>query len=242
MNYSIALQWALDETTDHFLKVGKDVVLAATRDSVQPIALLACERFGATIAICPERRTKIERLIDSQTGYAVIEFLKTKVGFAKGGSITQLSRSWAGVNFLALAAALVSVTDTFEAGTALENMILAAATDRLLVPTAYQLKHLLDVLEPRLNAAGFMTQVFDWQRWWVTSTGMSDAERLHLVQVGETLPSAEGLQKIVATLRDVCRVGEAKSVNFTARCAAPWLTAFVIWCLGASPTIYGSDD
>ena len=239
MDYSLSLQWTLNETSDHFLKVGKDLVHAATSDSVQPIALLACEQFGATIAICPHTRTKIERLIKSQTSHVIVEYLKAKVDFAKDGSIVQLSRSLAGVNFLALASALVSTTDNYEAGTALENMIVASAKDKSLVPTAFQLKDLLDVLEPRLNQAGFLTDVLGWKEWWVKTMEISDQERVNLISSGETFPNAEGLHKIVTALRDACRVGEAKSVRFTARCGAPWLTAFVTWCLGVPPKIIG---
>ena len=239
MDYRLNPQWALNETADHFLKIGKDLIRVATSDSVQPIALLACEKFGATIAICPQTRNKIERLIKSQNSNVLVGFLKAKVGFSNDGSIVHLSRSLAGVNFLALASALVSTTDTHEAGMALENMIMASATDKTLAPTAFHLKGLLDVLEPRLNGAGFLNDVLWWKEWWMRSVGSFEPDRLNLRDFGERFPNPEGLQKITAALRDVCRVGEAKRVTFTAKCGAPWLTAFVIWCLGISPEIQG---
>ena len=188
--------------------------------------------------MCGATRSKIELLLRSQTQSTFITFLQAQVGFARHDSSVQLSKSLAGVNFLALAAALVSTTDTFEAGTALECMIEASASDKTLVPTAYHLKDLLDVLEPRLNKAGFFTTVLEWKEWWMSNEGTSVQERSYLVEHGETFPSVAGMQTIVAALRDVHRVGEATNVNFTARRGAPWLTAFIVWCIGTKPTIY----
>lgn len=55
MDYGLMLTWTLDETTDNLLTVGKDLMRVATSDNVQPIALLACERFGLTITMCPNK-------------------------------------------------------------------------------------------------------------------------------------------------------------------------------------------
>ena len=46
------LVWSLDSTTTKTISVAKDVLHAATSDNVQPLALIACEKFGATLAIC----------------------------------------------------------------------------------------------------------------------------------------------------------------------------------------------
>ena len=241
MNFQVALQWTLDHTVDQCVKVGRDVLLAANKDDVQPLALIACERFGATLAICPETRSKIEFLVRSQTESTIIGFLKAKAGYPKNGSMGQLSRSLAGINFLALAAALVSSTDTFEVGTALEKMISSSATDHVLTPTARQIKDLLNVLEPQLNRAGFMDEVLSWKEWWMAIDRTTEAEKLHLQQHGESFPSPDGLEKIVTALRSAYRIGQAKTVTLTARSAAPWLTAFVIWCIGVFPTVYSHD-
>ena len=241
MNYSLALQWSLDETSDHFLRVGRDVVRAATTDNVQALALLACERFGATLAICPVTRLRIEKHIRSQTSSTTIKFLKATVGFSNGGSILELSKSVAGVNFLALAATLVSVTDTFQAATAIEMMILDSAADKTLVPTVYHLKDLLDVLEPRLNRVGFLTDVLAWKDWWSRQGDSSYEIQGRMREEGSQLPSAQSIMHIVAALRDISRIGDAKSINITIVEAVPWLIAFLRWCLGEPPTICTSD-
>ena len=147
MELGLALQWSLDETADRFLRVGRDLIRAATTDNVQPLALMACEKFGATLAICPTTRLKIETLIRSQTSSVAVKFLKATVGFANGGTIMELSKSLAGLNFLVLAAALVSGMSTFNAATAIQMMISDSASDKTLVPTTYHLKDLLDGLE-----------------------------------------------------------------------------------------------
>ena len=238
MAVSLALQWTLDQTVDHFIRLGRDVIQAATRDNVQPIALLACERFGATLAICPATRSKVEKLLKNQTGNTALGFIKAQIGYPKGGSAEQLSRSLAGVNFLALAAALISSTDTFEAATALEMMITESATDKTLVPTAYHLKDLLNVLEPRLSRICFMDEILNWKEWWMCDNrAIGLGESAHIEHNGEAFPSADGLKEIVTALRGVYRIGEAKKVTFTTGSAVPWLTAFITWCLGTCPTI-----
>ena len=60
-----------------------------------------------------------------------------------------LSRSIARVKFLALAATLVSLTDTFRAGTALEKMILASAFDQELLTIVYHLNEVVNSLIQR---------------------------------------------------------------------------------------------
>ena len=239
MAHSLALQWSLDETTDHFLRVGRNLIRAATIDNVQPLAILACEQFGATLAISPMTRLKVEKLIRSQTSSMAITFLKATVGFANGGTILELSKNIAGVNFMALAAALISVTNTFNAATAIQTMIMDSATDKTLVPNAYHLKDLLDILEPQLNRVGFLTDLLAWRDWWTRHTSLSDEARQCLKEFGGMIPTAEGIINVVAALREVSRIGEAKTVNITVGEAAPWLTAFTRWCLGDSPAIYG---
>ena len=236
----VDLQWTLSSTTDNFLKVGRDLVRTASTDNVQPISLLACERFGATLAICPKTRATIQVLLKSQTDPVILKFLKAQVGYVKGDSVDLLSRTMAGVNLLALAAALISTSSNFEAGSALEIMILASAADKTLVPTAHHLKDLLDILEPRLNRAGFLNEVLGWRDFWLNSGG--EVSRLADLKVcGEAYPCPEGIHQIVAAFRELARVGNATSLVFTVGSCAPWLTAFTKWCLGLPPTIYNQE-
>lgn len=234
---SLSLQWTLNETANGALEITKDAIRTATRDNVQPLALLACERFGATIAISQESRDKVHRAVSEPAEPFLLRFLKARVGYIKGDSVTALSMSMAGLSFLALTTALVSTTDNFEAAKALEKMIEKSAADRTLVPTSHHLKPLLDILEPRLNRIGFTNDVLDWNTWWRHQNDLSAIGR-HLVSVnGDTFPSADGLQEVVDAFRKLERIGDSESVTFTLGSCAPWLSAFTYWCVGMPPTI-----
>ena len=86
-----------------------------------------------------------------------------------------------------------------------------------------------------------MDEVLVSKAWWMRNGRLREAEQLHLRQYGEAIPASEGLEKIVMALRAAYRIGQATSVTLTARSAIPWLTAFVTWCTGVSPTIYSHD-
>ena len=241
MELGLALQWSLDETADRFLRVGRDLMRAATVDNVQPLAIMACEQFGATLPICPMTRLKVEKCIRSQKSSLAIAFLKATVGFANGGTIVELSKSIAGVNFLALATALISVDNTFSAATAIQMMIMDTAADKTMVPSAYQLKDLLDVLEPQLTRLEWLTDVLAWKDWWTRNVNLTEEGRQSMREFGGAITTSQSVLSIVTALRKVSRIGEAKTVNITIGEPAPWLTAFTKWCLGEPPSIYTSD-
>ena len=240
MGDAIMLQWTLSQTVDNFLKVGRDLIRAASADNVQPLTLLSCSRFGATLAISSITRSKIQMLLKSQSDPVLVKFLKAHVGYATGDSVDVLSQSMAGINTLALAAALIAISSNFEAGCALEIMIIASAADKSIVPTAHHLKDLLDVLEPRLIRAGFLSETLSWRDWWAHNGGNVHGWAVVSSQ-SVAYPSPEGIHQIVASFRELARVGEASSIVFTVGSCAPWLTAFIKWCIGLPPTIYDQE-
>lgn len=150
-----SLTWSLDSTASTTISVFKDVMRAATSDNVQPLALMACEKFGATLAMCPETNKKMEDLIIKVSGPKCVRFMSAQIGYSANDSATQLSRSLAGVQLLGLAAALISSVDMFEGANALSAMLMASASDKTLLPTTRQLKDLLVVMEHRVNRSGF---------------------------------------------------------------------------------------
>jgi hypothetical protein len=149
----LALQWSLDQTAISALSISRGIIAAATSDNVQPLALHACERFGHTLAIASETRAKIERLI--KTPKPVATFLGTYMGYSAGDCATQLVKSLAGVQFLALAAALVTTVSPYQDEITLETMLRRSAKDKTCVPTASQLKDLLAALEDRCVQSRF---------------------------------------------------------------------------------------
>src|SRR6266516_5452989 len=108
----IALQWALSQSSENAVILFRDCIRAATTDDVQASAIIAGERFGATIAISSLTRKKVETTISAQADVLVIKFLKAKIGYSSGGALDMLRKSMAGVNFLALIAAFLGTTES----------------------------------------------------------------------------------------------------------------------------------
>src|SRR4051794_18239472 len=100
--------WTLSQTASETISVSRGMLIAATTDNVQMLALLACESFGATLAMAPEACTKVELLCSQIHDSAVLTWLKAKVGYRKGDCGWQLARSEAGIRFLGLTACLTT--------------------------------------------------------------------------------------------------------------------------------------
>ena len=136
----VQLQWSLEQTATSTLSVGRGIIKAATKP------LLACERFGATLAMCPETCRKVEDLVIKTKPPSVINFLSAVVGYSPTDCASELVRSLAGVQFLGLATSLVTTIGAFQGGNALDAMLTGSAANRTLLPTARQLKDLWRVL------------------------------------------------------------------------------------------------
>jgi len=239
---AIQLQWSLDNTTSAALSVARAIFRAATHDNVQPLAILACERFGNTIAMCQETCRKIERLVNKTAEPVTINFLRASVGFTTEDSATQLSKSQAGVQFLGLAAALVTSLGEFEGGNALGEMLNSSASDKTLLPTARQLKELLATLEPRFQRSGFTDTVAGWEIFFCQSPAMRQQHR-DFWKISTCYPKPKGLDSLVDAFRRISRLGDSDitGVNIKVTHCAPWVVAFTKWCLGAPPSIYLDD-
>jgi hypothetical protein len=124
---AVTAQWALNETTDSAIVIGKGVLRAATSDNVQPLAIIAAEAFGATIAMCRETQMKVEKHAKKNHNSYVVEFLRSSIGYAKDDCAIQLASSNSGLRFLGLAATLLCTEDNFTAAQALEVMISSRA-------------------------------------------------------------------------------------------------------------------
>jgi len=212
---------------------------AATSDNIQALALLACERFGATLAMCPETCDKIERLI-VKVPMPVRVFIGAYIGYSAGDSAAQLVKSKAGVQFLALAAALVTTTSPFQGGLALEVMLENSATDKTLLPTSRQLKDLLAVLEHRLVASRFADTVVYCANL-LSELPPDPKDRQNFWKSEAFYPDPEGMAKLVDAFRQLNRIGDATSLLLKTTACTPWVIAFTNWCLGVFPTIQLDD-
>ena len=234
-----ALTWSLDSTASTTISVFKDVMRAATSDNVQPLALMACEKFGATLAMCPETNKKMEDLIIKVSGPKYVRFMSAQIGYSANDSATQLSRSLAGVQFLGLAAALVSSVDMFQGANALSVMLMDSASDKTLLPTARQLKDLLRVIEHRLNRSSFADV---WVGYQILLSGGLNAsleqDRLGRPRSGQRrcTPEVDGIWKLVEAFRQLNRLGNAIAITIRTTSCASWVMAFTRWCLGLPPS------
>lgn len=214
---------------------------AATSDNVQPLALIACEKFGATLAMCPETNKKMEDLIIKVSGPKHVRFMRAQIGYSANDSATQLSRSLAGIHFLGLAAVLTSSGDMFDGANTLSEMLMNSASDKTLLPTARQLKDLLAVMEHRLVRSGFTDM---WVGYQILLSGglRASSEQGRCKPLGEwvglmKIPKSDGISNLVKAFGQLNRLGDATAITIQATSCAPWVMAFTRWCLGVPPSI-----
>jgi hypothetical protein len=228
----VQVQWDLKSTADNTLQIALKFLQIATSDNVQPFALLACEKFGVTLPICRATRKEVEKEAHSKRDSVLLSFTKAMIKQGGGESITQLSSNVAGLNFLALAAALVSASGVREASTTIQHMMDHSAINKQTVPAEYHVLNILEVLEPRLVRMGFLEMCYTWDRWLLRHAPTRNCASNHY-------PSSTGVEKIIMALRSLLRIGdeEADSVVVTSYSCTSWTLAFIEWCMGVPPNI-----
>lgn len=234
---AVQAQWSLDTTAGSAFSLLSGVIQAATTDNVQAIALLACERFGSTLAMSDETMSKIETSVVPTPPSIPLRFLQASIGFSKHDCAAQLGKSNAGVRFLGLAAALITTMEPFQASQALNLMLSASAADPTQLPTLRQLRELLVALEPRCLTAGFADSVHGWE----LLVARDRPHRPGRVQAHHPSPNCVG--HVVDSFRQIGRIGDDDITGITietTRCG-PWLIAFAKWCLGVPPSVCLED-
>ncbi|MCJ1329143.1 hypothetical protein MMC10_005821 [Thelotrema lepadinum] len=250
---SVALTWSLNETADGFYKISKDIVHAATTDGVQATALDALDKFGATLAICPDTEYQVEQELRKAQGSRVVDFMKSQIGFMAGDSCTALSKSIGGLRFLSLAATLVTMNH-FEAAKATRQMMEASAKRNEILPTLGNLRAVYEALEYKSNRFGFSEKLVEWHGRIVNHLRrlLQDAAdpfflvhletRLKLLEERErvdsyTYPDADFISRLVEALRETFRLGTGGIVRVSIRESCVWTIAFIHWCVGICPTV-----
>ncbi|KAJ2981361.1 hypothetical protein NQ176_g2068 [Zarea fungicola] len=238
----IAAQWSLDTTADSAIAISRGIIQASTTDDVHPLALQACEKFGATLAMSQETCAKILHVVVPTPPPTVLKFMRGVVGYLANDCATHLGSSQAGVQFLGLATAFVATMSLTDGASALSLMLARSATDKQLLPTGPQLKRLLTSLEPRCHKAGFATEVAGWHMLLHKLTRAENDSQLDAAQLRD-YPSAEAIATAVDAFRQLRRVGESSVVRvaFTVNDSAAWLIAFTKWCLGNAPSVHLDD-
>ncbi|KAI0426535.1 hypothetical protein F5Y09DRAFT_318568 [Xylaria sp. FL1042] len=236
----VQAQWSLNETSDSVYGIARGILQAATSDNVQPLALMACEQFGNTLAISHKTRLRIERTVLPTPEPVTLRFLKVKVGFMKHDCAVQLGSNQAGLRFLALASALISSVSAWRCADALLLMLESTTSDKRLLPTTRHLADLMSSLEDRCRLSGFADEVYGYDSIIVgasTAKGYSNYRCAHLV------PQPEGLAALVDACRQLQRVGDNQliSVVVEVRQCAAWVAAFSKWSLELPPSIQFAD-
>ncbi|KAI0543606.1 hypothetical protein F4679DRAFT_94532 [Xylaria curta] len=241
MGSLVQAQWSLNETSDSVIGIARGVLQAATSDNVQPLAIIACEQFGNTLAISRETRLRIERNVLPTPEPVAIRFLKAKVGFAKYDCAVQLGSNQAGLRFLALAAALIPSVSVYGSAEALMLMLEATTSDRRLLPTTRHLADLMSSLEARCRFSGFADIYFGYNS---IISGASRSKGYKCYDGARfVVPEHTGLAALVDACRQLQRVGEDEidSVIVETRDCAAWVAAFAKWSLELPPSIYFAD-
>jgi hypothetical protein len=236
---TVQTQWDLASTSDSLVSVAKGLLQAATSDNVQPLAILACERFGNTIAMSQETCYKMETVVLHTPKPAAVKFLRAAVGYSAGDCATQLGKSLAGVQFLGLAAAMVTTMGSFASGTALQRMLKSSVADKTLLPTVKQLKDLLASLENRCQLSGFVDSVIGWQMLLSQIESVKDDDYKNWTR-GSQHPPLKGVEDLVDVFRQLFRLGESSVVKATVKTqhCVPCIVAFTKWCLGIPPSVF----
>jgi hypothetical protein len=209
---------------------------------VQALALLACESFGASVAMSAESCHKVNLLCNRSHESAFLSFLKSRIGYRKGDCGWQLAQSDAGSRFLGLAACLNTI-DSWNAAIILHELIYTTATDKKLVPTSQHLKQLMQAVEDRLAKSGFAESALGWALIFSNETETSGDVQSPQLLIGEKhctmAPSAKTVVGLTKAMSSLARVGEeVQRIEIaTTIDHAAWLVAFVKWSLGAPPAI-----
>ncbi|UKZ78447.1 hypothetical protein TrVFT333_006187 [Trichoderma virens FT-333] len=239
---AIQLQWGLEQMGFSGLRAARDLIHAASTDNIQAKAIQACEGFGATLAICPETRRKIELTVVPTPPSIPVSFFNSFIGYSPGDCISQLSKSLAGLQFLGLAAALITTIPMSQAGDLVSAMLANSASDKTLVPSRRQTIDLLKSIEGRCYHAGFAEDCMGWELLLRKTIGQAPSRNLGPNSTS-ALPAIDGVESLVDAFRQLHRVGETHITRLTIQTssAAPWTIAFVKWCLGRPPSVVLED-
>jgi hypothetical protein len=232
---NLTKSWALNQTAADTISVATGVLAAATSDNVQALAILACEGLGATLPMTTETRLKVNKLCTQDHQGAVLSFFKATIGYKRGDCAWQLAQSDAGVRFLGLAAALLTL-DSWAAAETMQTLIRDTAENKKLVPTTMQLKQVIEALDYKLSLASFAETAFGWS--------ILVSRRLGTESGGTDAPSQKLIVNLVQALSAVSRIGDSDSrkVDVTVPLAeSAWVIAFIKWTVG-TPHVVADDS
>lgn len=239
----LPLQWNADNTVAGAFQALTGLIKAASSDNVQPLVLMACEKLGSSLAISDQTTRRVRLHSIESPSPPIMTFLKGKIGFYKNDCANQLATSQAGVKFLALAIAMVTTMDPYTGAHALELMLRDDKQPADETPPLPQLKDLLAVLESRAEQCTFTHSVLQYQQLVEHQLSQRSPHGGSGLLV-KSAPSPELVAGLVKVLREVHRLGDNNITGATIRvgASAPWVIAFVNWCLDVPPSVSLEGD
>jgi hypothetical protein len=73
--------WNIDRSAADLVSVGKGALVAAATENVQPIAIIACEKFGNTLAMCDSTINTIQANVVPPPMTPMLRVAKFYLGF-----------------------------------------------------------------------------------------------------------------------------------------------------------------
>ena len=93
---SVQFTWGIDTTSSKIISISTGILSACLSDNVQALAVMACEAFGANLAMCPETCMKMENLAKRRHTVHIMKTFGAVIGFAPGDVADQLASTEAG--------------------------------------------------------------------------------------------------------------------------------------------------
>lgn len=239
---ALATQWALDRTADGALKVTWGLVRAITSDNVQLLPILACQKFGATLAMSPEALDNVRKRVLKTPDHRVVKYLKTLVGWNPDDAASIIGGTHAGVRFLGLASALASSIELYDGGVAIGKMLAKTGENANDIPYASHLSDLLAALQPRCSLSGFADVVAGYQV--ILGEILAGLNFYSFEYDISEVPSSDAIADLVTAFRNIGRVGDVDTSHleiYVWKCAS-WVTAFTKWCLEQPSIILETEN
>ncbi|KAF2016923.1 hypothetical protein BU24DRAFT_419972 [Aaosphaeria arxii CBS 175.79] len=243
MSTQVTGTWNIDRSAASLVSIAKGALVAAATDNVQAIAIIACEKFGNTLAMCDSTINIIQANVVPPPTAPMLRFLKSYVGFPEHDSASQLSQSHAGLRFLCLAAALITSMEIHVAKEALHAMLKSTTKDSDFLPSPRLLRDLLRALEPRCAASGFTDLTLRWYSRLCSQVGMIPAVQPGDPSLAGAFPDPDGIRDLIDAFRQLERIGEATvtRIIIKSRGCTAWVASFTEWCLGRPPAVFTHD-
>ncbi len=238
---SVQEHWDLGQTADSNICMPLGSFKAAKDNYVDHLAIVACQLFGNTLAICPETRRKVQNTVLPAPPPIALRLLQIKVGHSAHDCANYFGTSQAGLQFLSFATALIATMGAVESSKGIHRLLSDYEFDEALLPTPEQVEKLMVNLESRCHLSSFGNELVGWHDQLCDK--INDNENHVVWSGGLSTPTLWALDHIVCAFKELSGVGDRGTieVTFSVSSITSWLAAFTNWYFGSPPSIYKQD-